>query len=252
MGMFLVGAVVVLGVAVVAAVLTIPVHRLSRGERNANDTVAGVFTIVAGLQAVLLAFVLISLFDTVDSVADGAATEANALVAVYWASESLPAPARDELQRLSRSYAETVVDQEWPSMRDGAAVGGSGWDLIERMRTAVDGAATEDEWQEARRSEAARQLWVLYEARQARLAASGDGISTVVWLALIAGSILSIGLPYLFDVSKVGTHMVIVGALAATIALLMFSIYQLQNPFSGGAMVEPDAFVSATDRMLST
>lgn len=51
------------------------------------------------------------------------------------------------------------------------------------------------------------------------------------------------------DVPKVVTHMVVVGALAATIALLMFAIYQLQNPFSGGALVPPDAFVSAAERM---
>jgi len=250
MGTYVAGAVWVLGVAAVAALGTILVHRLSPEDRNANDAVNGVFTIVAGLQAVLMAFVLISLFDDVSSVQDGSSDEANALVAVYWASDSLAAADRDQIQDLCRSYAHTVVEQEWPSMRDGTPEGEPGWGLLERMRAAIDAAPAESDWQQERKSEASSQFWALYEARQARLdAADGAGISSVVWLALIIGSVLSISLPYLFDVSKLLTHMVIVGALAATIALLMFSIYQLQNPFSGGALVQPDAFSSALDRM---
>jgi hypothetical protein len=248
MNIYVTGTAWVLGVAAVAAVATILVHRLSSSERNANDSITGVFTIVAGLQAVLMAFVLISLFDTARSITEDSYTEANALVAVHWASDSLPPPARDEIQELARSYARTVADQEWPSQREGAPVAGPGSDLLERMRVAIDGAPADGDWQQERKSEAASQLWAVYEARQARMNAAGDGgVTTVVWLVLVVGSVLSIALPYLFDVPKLITHMVIVGTLAATIALLMFSIYQLQNPFSG---VEPDAFDSAFEQML--
>lgn len=252
MNVYVAGALWVLGVAAASVVVTILVHRFTHDSRNADDAVTGVFTIVAGLQAVLLAFVLISLFDTVSTVREDSHTEANGLTAVYWASDSLPAPAREQLQDLSRSYAATVVEREWPSMRVGEPAGGSGWELLERMRVAIDGAPAETDWQQERKSEAASQLWGVYEARQARLTAAGHaGVSTVVWLALIAGSVLSISLPYLFDVPKLLTHAMIVGTLAGTIALLMFAIYQLQNPFSGGAQVEPDAFSSAIDRMIS-
>lgn len=251
MNIYVGGAVWVLVVAAVAALATIPVHRLGERGRNADGAVTGVFTIVAGLQAVLMAFVLISLFDTVNSVGEGSYTEANALVAVYWASDSLPEPARDQIQQLSASYAKTVAEQEWPSLRDGAPVPGTGWVLLERIRMAIDTAPADSDWQQQRKSEAAGQLWAVYEARQARLTAAGDAnVGAAVWLVLIVGSILSISMAYLFDVPGLRTHMVIVGTLAATIALLMYSIYQLQNPFSGGAQVEPDAFNSVIDQML--
>jgi hypothetical protein len=251
MNVYVAGAVWVVGVAVVAAAVTVLVHRLTRESRSANDAVSGVFTIVAGLQAVLLAFVLISLFDAVRSVEKGAQTEANGLVGVYWASDAFPAPARDEIHELSRSYATTVADREWPSMRESAPVADSGLGLLDRMRTAIDQAPADTSWQEERKSDAASQLWTVYQARQARLTAASDaGVSTVVWLALVVGSIVTIALPYLFDVSRLATHMMIVGALAGTIALLMFAIYQLQNPFSGGALVGPDAFRSAVGQVL--
>jgi hypothetical protein len=41
---------------------------------------------------------------------------------------------------------------------------------------------------------------------------------------------------------------VIVSMLSGAIGLLLFAIYQLQNPFGGGASVGPDAFISALSR----
>jgi hypothetical protein len=250
MNVYVAGAVWVLGIAAAAAAVTIPVHRISKGEKNAGDAVNGVFTIVAGVHVVLAAFVLISLFDRVSSAREGSYTEATGLVGLYWAGDSAPPAARDEIQGLARSYAKVVVDEEWPRMREGAGVGGAGWELLDRMRVAINNAPAESDWQQEQKSEAASRLWSVYEARQARLTvASHAGVSTVVWIALVIGSLLSIALPYLFDVPKLVTHMVIIGILAGTIALLMFAIYQLQNPFSGGAHITPDAFSSAFDQM---
>jgi hypothetical protein len=243
------GAIWVLGVAALAAVVAILVHRYTPTGRDGNDAVGTVFGLVGGLQAVVMAFVLISLFDAVSSVRDGSHQEANALVAVYWASDSLPEASRTQIQELSRSYARTVIDQEWPSMRDGTPVAGPGWSILDRLRAAIDATATESDWQVERKTEAASQLWAVYEARQSRLTAAGDaGVSTVVWIALIVGSLLSVSLPYLFDGPKVITHAILMASLAGTIALMVFAIYQLQNPFSGGAQVGPDAFQSVIDR----
>jgi hypothetical protein len=43
--------------------------------------------------------------------------------------------------------------------------------------------------------------------------------------------------------------MIMVGVLAGTIALLLFAVYQMQDPFTGGAAVGPDAFTSALSRL---
>lgn len=254
MNVYVAGAVWVIGVAALAAVGTILFHRFRpAAARSGNDAIGTVFGLVGGLHAVVMAFVLISLFDGVSTVRDGSQAEANGLVAVYWAADSLPEPARAQIQELTRSYTRTVIDQEWPSMRDGAAMTGPGWSVLDRLRAAIDAAATESDWQAERRTEAASQLWAVYEARQARLTAAGDaGVSTVVWIALIVGSILSISLPYLFDGPQLITHAILMASLAGTIALMLFAIYQLQNPFSGGAMVGPDAFSSIIERFAAT
>ncbi|HEU5469238.1 MAG TPA: hypothetical protein VFV67_01185 [Actinophytocola sp.] len=250
MNIYVAGALWVLGVAAVTAVLTILVRRFSKGDENAAEGIGGVFTIVAGVQAVLMAFVLISLFDTVGSARSGSFTEANALVGVYWAGDSLPEPARTQIQELTRSYTNTVIEQEWPSMREGEPVATAGWDQLERIRVTIDSAPTENDWQSDRKTEAASQLWTVYEARQSRLGAAGEsGVSAVLWITLLVGSLLTIALPYLFYVPKLHVHIVMIAVLTGTITLLLFSIYQLQNPFGGGAPVDPDAFTAASGQM---
>lgn len=250
MSVYLTGLLWVGGAAVVAAVLAYLIRRYGELEgRSANNEAAGqVFTIVGGLHAVLVAFVLIALFDAVTQASDSAYREADGLVAANWASDALSAETAEQVRELSREYADTVIDDEWPAMREGADVQAEGWAQLDRLRRVVAEAPATDEWQAERKIEAANKLWQVYEARQARLDAAGGGVSAVVWFVLIAGSVLAVGLPLLFGGPRIRTHVLIVATLAAAITLLLYAIYQLENPFGGGADVDPEAFEAAIER----
>jgi hypothetical protein len=245
----------VVGAAVVAGLIAVLIHRISSGaNRSDNNDVAGqVFTIVAGLHAVLLAFVLISLFDAVSAARTDSTNEANNLVAVSWAADSLPEPAHTKVKQLTSAYSETVVSKEWPQMSDtGNVDAAQGWQQLDQLRDAIATTQTADgdEWQATRKQTATDDLWQVYQARQARLdAAASNGVSTVVWFALVLGSVMSMTLIYLHGGPKMIPHALISGTLAATITLLLFAIYQLQNPFSGGAALGPDAFRAVLDRL---
>jgi len=251
MSVFVVGMIWVIGISALASAVAYVIRRFGEdeGREGNNEPASAVFTLVGGLQAVLMAFVLIGLFDAVSTTDADTYREANSLVAVSWAGESLPEPSRSEIRSLTEDYADIVIDQEWAQLRNGDEVDGTGWAKLDELRLAIEGAQPADDWQEERRLEAATQLWEVYQARQDRLNAAGDGVSTVVWFALIAGSVLTLALPYLFGGTRLVTHIIIASTLAATITLLMFSIYQMQNPFSGGASLEPDAFRSALQRL---
>ncbi|MGW6276867.1 bestrophin-like domain [Kribbella sp. NPDC055071] len=239
------------GVMIVTAVLAVILRRWRQREgREANNEVAGqVFTIVGGVNVVIAAFVLISLFDGMDTAGKTTYDEANALVAVQWAGESLAPADRARIQSLTRSYATEVSEQEWPDMRAGRDVSGEGWTLLASLQKTVEQAKTTSERQEDRRVEAANQVWNVYQARQVRLTSSGSGVSGVVWFAILIGSVMSVALMFMFGGPGLYSYAFIVSMLAGAIALLLFAIYQLQNPFSGGANVGPDAFLSALSRL---
>ncbi|NEA30472.1 DUF4239 domain-containing protein [Streptomyces sp. SID13031] len=251
MNLFLTGVFWVVGVMLVTAVLAVILRRArQRVGREANNEVAGqVFTVVGGVNVVIAAFVLISLFDAMDKAQDTAYEEANALVAVQWAGESLAEPDRSEVAKLTRSYATVVSEQEWPDMQAGLPISAEGWTLLSNLQTAVERAKTTTERQESSRVAAASQVWNVYQARQVRLNSAGSGVSSVVWFAIMVGSLMSVALMFMFGGPGVYSYAIIVSMLSGAIGLLLFAIYQLQNPFSGGASVGPDAFVSALARL---
>jgi len=254
MSVYLTGSIWVVAAVVGAAVIAYLVRRygLDEGRMDNNDAAGQAFTIVGGLHAVVVAFVLISLFDAASTVRDESYQETQALVGVAWAARSLPEPAKSELPRLARDYADTVVWVEWPALRVGGAVSDQGWSQLNEMRAMLDGAGIpgDDDWLTGEKTEAADQLMTIYEQRQARLNAVRDNnVGLVVWFVLIVGSLIFVLLPNLFGGTKQITHIIIVSTLAATTTLLLFAIYQLQNPFAGGAKVGPDAFSQVIGRL---
>jgi tellurite resistance protein len=252
MNLILAGTLWVLGASAGAALIGYLVRRIGQDEgRPSNNDAAGqVFTIVSGLQAVVLAFVLVTLFDAVSDTREGAYTEAQDLVAVSWAMESLPASASAEVRAHSQSYLDTVIRTEWPAMRRGEPVGGPGWSRLDQIRTAVVNAQADGEFQEDRKSEALDKLNEVYSERHERLTRAFDrGVVAVVWFVLVVGSLVCVLLPNLFGGTRLFPHIVLVSTLAGALALLLFAIFQLQNPFSGGSKIEPEAFQWALDRL---
>ncbi|MEV6283721.1 hypothetical protein [Kribbella sp. NPDC051770] len=241
----------VVGLMIVTAVLAVILRKArQRFGREANNEVAGqVFTIVGGVNVVIAAFVLISLFDATSSAKDNTYQEANSLVAVRWASDSLAEPARSKIEDLAQQYATQVAEEEWPDLRTGAPVSERGWELLSQLQNEVERVPTKTDREEDSRVEASTQLWNVYQARQVRLNSAGSGVSAVVWFAIVVGSVMSIGLMFMFGGPGVYSYAVIVAMLSGAIALMVFAIYQLQNPFSGGANVGPDAFVAALSRL---
>jgi hypothetical protein len=251
MNLYLSGSLWVVGVMVFTAVLAVVLRKARHREgREANNEVAGqVFTVVGGVNVVIAAFVLISLFDAMDKAQDTTYQEANALVAVQWSSDSLAEPTKTKVHELTTSYASIVSDDEWPAMKAGRTVGDKGWQVLTSLQDEIEHAKTTTERQENARVDAAAQVWNVYEARQTRLNSSGSGVSSVVWFAIAIGSVMSVALMFMFGGPGVYSYAAIVSMLSGAIGLVLFAIYQLQNPFSGGASVGPDAFVAALTRL---
>lgn len=251
MSIYLVGLFWMLGAMIVAAGLMITVRKyVSEAHRHASDEAASrVFTVVAGLEAVLLAFVLISLFDGVNSARSGAYQEADSLVAVYWDANLLPQPASTEIRKLAVSYGQTVVDQEWPAMQDGMSVSDTGKAQLDQLHDAIASFVPTTYPQEDRQTQLTNDLSAVYQARQQRISASMTKVNPLIWAALIVGAVLSVGLTCLFGGEKLLIHVIIAAVLAGTVTVLLFATFQLQDPYSGAAHIGPAAFASALDQL---
>lgn len=74
---------------------------------------------------------------------------------------------------------------------------------------------------------------------------AGDGLSTTAWGILLFGAFLTISFTYFFGTPRLGIHMAMTGALAASIALVMVLIVAMDYPFRGDVRVDPSPFEEA-------
>src|SRR3712207_2325127 len=110
-------------------------------KRQEHNDVAGfLYAVVGVVYAVLLALLVIAVWEQYRSANETAESEANAVADIAWLAHRLPEPERHVLQEDARSYAQEVVDNEWPLMEQG--LGGvqslpEGWDLLDDMRATL-------------------------------------------------------------------------------------------------------------------
>jgi microcompartment protein CcmK/EutM len=242
----------VLCASTLGAVIAFLSRRFGRpeGRQENNVAVGHVLTIVSGLHVVLVALVLITLFDAVGEAEEAADREAAGLVSATWAAASLPEPAGALVRGCSASYAGAVIRQEWPRMRVGVAVPTRGWEWLDDMRAAVVKTQADNGWQVSRKAVAMEQISRVYQARQVRISAvDNGGAGVVVWFLLIIGSAAVIILSNLFGGTKPVTHILVVSTLSGIVALLLFAVHELENPFGEGVALGPTAFLWALDRV---
>src|ERR1700744_6662418 len=81
-----------------------------------NDLIGWQLNIIGTTYAVILGFMLYTVWTDFGAANLNADLQASALRNVYRLAESLPEEQRIQLQVQARSYAQAVIDQDWPEM----------------------------------------------------------------------------------------------------------------------------------------
>src|SRR4028118_1992063 len=123
MATILYGILVVGGVCLVAVGGLEVVQRLvPTASRQPHNDVAGfIYAVVGVIYAVLLALVVIAVWEDFGSARETVEGEANATAEIFWLAHRLPEPERHRVQELARPYAEEVVAEGGPRLRAGHA-----------------------------------------------------------------------------------------------------------------------------------
>jgi hypothetical protein len=254
----LIGGLLVVTVAViVAAGAGLAVQRwVPVADRQENNDVAGIaFAIIGVLYAILMTFVIVSVWEAGDAAQGSSRAEARAVVDLDRYAETLPPAQSAAMKAQTARYVQIVEQQEWPAMARGRAVGRAGSAVIAQLWHSVDGPGAAgapaggalDETAVARQAEARAALRELVVSRDARLAAADAGLPKVMWLALIVGDVLTLSNALMFGVKGSGEYLAIVAMLSAMSALMLFAVYELEFPFQRGESVTVEVFSSVVD-----
>src|SRR5215211_7697307 len=180
------GVLVVFGACLAAVAGLELVQRLVPAEKRQehNDVAGFLYAVIGIVYAVLLALLVIAVWEQYQGARETVESEANGVAEVAWLAHRLPEPERHELQEDARSYAQEVVDEEWPRMEQGLEGVQSlpeGWDLIDDMRATLQEVELRTEAEQELYAEGLDQIQRLGDARRMRLVAAEEGMPGVLW-----------------------------------------------------------------------
>lgn len=216
-------------------------------ERH-NDVAGFIFAAVGVLYAVLLAFVVIAVWENHDAARKTTFREADELAGLYWVSRELPLPLGAELEQQTLQYAQTVMHQEWPLMKDHKS-SPAATQLVYKLRAGVMSYAPGNEREAVLYHNAVDHLENLASARRERLNQVDEDVPTLLWVALIAGAVLTVGFTFLFGLSNTFSHTVMVLMLTGLVVVSLVVIKEMDFPFAGVTKIDPTAFEVFLDRL---
>jgi uncharacterized membrane protein YraQ (UPF0718 family) len=250
---------IVPGLLVVAVFVLIAVVGLTLVQRivpsqlrqQHNDVAGFIYAVLGVIYAVLIALVVIAVWEDYAVARDTVEREASELDDVFRLAHPLPDPEGRQLQELARSYAQVVVDEEWALMAQGRT-SPQAWDLLDEMTLVFENVEVRTKAEQMLYGEGLDRINELTDARNARLVEADEGIPTVLWGVLIVGGILVVGFTYLFGMDNTFVHKLMVAVLALIISFVLFTIGVLEYPFSGDVRVSPEPFELVLERFESS
>jgi protein-S-isoprenylcysteine O-methyltransferase Ste14 len=248
-------ATAVYGVLTVCAVALVAVAGLAAVQRlvpaplrqEHNDVAGFIYAVVGVIYAVLLALMVIAVWEEHEAAKATVREEANELADVFWLAHRFPEPDGSRIQGLARSYA-TVVVEEGPLMARGEGSSPEAWALMDEMRLGVQDLEVDSRSDQVLFERGLERIDELADARRERMVEAEEGVPAVLWAVLVFGGTVTVGFTYLFGLENTWSHRLMVAAVAGLIALVLFTVGSLEYPFSGGTRVGPEAFELVLNR----
>lgn len=233
---------VIVGISVGGLVLFRKVVSHTRLE-SANPVSSAVFQVAGVLYAVLVAFVVVVVWEQFGNAEDASSMEASAVADLLRDSDALPAAYRTEVQQNLVAYSRDVIDHEFPRMRHGETIAEQS-DALNNVWQAYLKVQPETRNEIAFFDHAIVRLNDLSANRKLRVSTGDASVPGELWVLLIGGGAVLMVFTYLFGTRDLLVHGLAVGLTASLLAFVMYLIFALEHPYVGALSVQPTPFVN--------
>jgi hypothetical protein len=220
----------------------------SERRHTHNELIGWQLGILGTTYAVILGFMLYTVWTNYGAAELNADLEANALRNVYRLAEGLPPAQAVQLRAQARSYADAVIQHDWPDMahsllpEESHELNKNMWQTLMTVKTATQSESLAED-------HALFELSSLTEHRRTRLIQSAYRLPTILWFVLIVGGILTVGSGCMFGSASTVLHGFQVFAFSMLITLVLLAIADINRPFQGSVHVSDYAFERARQSM---
>lgn len=120
-------------------------------------------------------------------------------------------------------------------------------DMLNLVETGLRGYKPVTQSQIAFYQESVKLLSDLSDARQQRILAGTNALPPVLWIVLLFGPIATIAFGYFFGTENGRAQLAMSSLICASIMLILFLVYVLDNPFVGATALTPEAMKYARE-----
>ena len=238
---WLIGVVLVGG----ATVATLAALRFVR-RRNLvadEDSVAlgGTLEVVGAIYGIVLAFVIVLQWQSIDTARDAVSDEASSLAQFAIDIRVQPPADRARVEKSLSGYLNAVLDDEWHTMEKGEE-SIKAHRALDDLFTTMEHVRPLTDVQHTWYEEALSKLNDAAGQRRKRLETMSNELPPPVDFLLFGGGIITLAFVVIHGSRRSGTHTFVVAALSLLIAYNLFLVLILDYPFSGSVSVEPDPF----------
>jgi hypothetical protein len=210
------------------------------------ESADGIFSAAGAGLAVLLAFAILTVFNSYEHARTASGAEAAAAQQMYSTAGFFP-DRTDELRGEVICYARSVIHDEWPALARGSESSVTqGW--VDRLDESVQQTTVTGNGQGA-----ALRSWLMLsqsrqEARRTRLAEGQPFVPAFLWFVLILLTLGLVAFQLLFadPAATALGQAVAMGAMTATLVAAITLIWVLDRPFKDrGAQISPQRMTAS-------
>ena len=207
-----------------------------------NDAIGFVYSSIAVLYAVVLAFTLIAVWERFDAAEAIVNDEANALTDLYIMSATLPEDERIEFHGLLDAYVVRVIDVEWDAMMSPEIFDNCACDEAQAIWSWFLTSDPSLFPNETVYAESLTRLSEFYNFRRTRLNMASGGLADFILVLLTFTAFPTILGPAILGVKSGKVHVLIVTGAAVSISIMVVSVFLINQPFDSQVSVGAEPF----------
>jgi hypothetical protein len=213
--------------------------------REDHDVAGVTFSVVGAFYGVVLAFVIVAVWQRFERADDRAQAEGLAVSNLYFLSQGFDQPVSGAIQNSLRKYASTVVSREWEQMADNRY--SSSIDNESELWRLLRSYHPRTPEQQTFLDKSIDQMVALSDARRLRYVYYKEDLPSVIWIVIYVGCAITLSFSYFFGTQHFRAQVIMCGTFAALIGLTILAISELATPYQGAIVVsnEPFRFVLA-------
>jgi hypothetical protein len=204
---------------------------------------------VGVVYAVALGLIVVQVQSEYGDVDEAVAAEASAVGDLYRNLDGWSDPDRTRLQNELREYVRLVLAEEWPAVRAGGRSDRT-WKQMDRVAHGVIALRPADDRENTLYGALLDDVDSVLDARRARLFHGVTGIGTTMWLVIVLGALVTLGMACMFHFTHRRTQLLATALMSTMFGMMMFLIIAMDHPLWGQLSVDPDSFLELRENFM--